>query len=145
MSAPLHPKFGTAIVDGKCFWCGEPHGPTALLSAITGETSLAPCNACAAKMHSGVSIIECVMEQPHDNAAWPTLQPGAWPTGRWAVLDKNCGFVHDLTPEYREMVDRTGRLYMQPMYFEQLNLHLPFKAPEAANDPHHHQPPSTLQ
>ena len=91
-SIRLHPKFGVNPTIPTCFWCGKSKNEVALLGAACKTDApqhmvldYEPCEACAAEMAKGITLIE-VSETRTGNQAPIRKSPDLYPTGAFAVV-----------------------------------------------------------
>ncbi len=93
----LSPKHGLNPTIPICAWCGKQKNEIALMGRIgdgrKGEDFEAPrnaildyepCDECKAQWEQGVAIIE--VKRAPTAEGQPPIQPGAYPTGRVAVV-----------------------------------------------------------
>jgi hypothetical protein len=111
-SIRLHPKHGVNATVPICFWCGESKNEIALLgAAYEGEApmhmvvNLDPCDACAAKMATGITLMEADGDERHPE-----------PTGRWLVL-KEEALERAFTGDTPEALRKSRKAFLDPQAF----------------------------
>jgi hypothetical protein len=87
----LSEKHGVNPAITVCFFCGKETG-IAMLGKLKGDVkapkrivaNYIPCEDCKKRMEQGRVVIEVVRKAN----GLPPIQPGAYPTGRWCLLNK---------------------------------------------------------
>jgi hypothetical protein len=125
MSRPLtlHPQEGVNPTLGVCFWCGKEDGTIGLLGLNKGKKArkrsvltLEPCAACKEVMTQGIVVIEATNYQ---RDPWQVeVQPGAYPTGRWAVVKREANLWEAVKEPHRTLIMQQGRCFLAPEMYE---------------------------
>ncbi len=114
-SIRLHPKFGVNPTVVVCFWCGQDKNELALLGAAFKDEAprrmvvdYAPCESCADKMATGITIIEARDTDP------PRY------TGRWAVVPEQLVGKLFVEGKVTDAILKHRKALMEPEAFEHL-------------------------
>jgi hypothetical protein len=121
MNIRLSDNHGVNPSLGVCFWCGGDTGDILLLGRLPGDEpapmravySYLPCATCQADWQKGIVLIEA------KHAAWdtrPQIQPGVWPTGRWAILTRDAA-ARFIREPLMTVVQKAGKAFVPPEVF----------------------------
>jgi len=104
MSIRLSEKHGVNPSVCVCFWCGEDRGDLVLAGRLAGDREMPhkcivdyePCDACQAKMATGITLIEVSDHVIREDLAAINAtrrdrhpHPAHYPTGCWCVVTES--------------------------------------------------------
>lgn len=112
----VSPKHGLNPCIPVCFWCGEEKNEIALLGKLKGDqealrsavVDMEPCPKCKERMDLGITILEGTPTPMREGI--PKFH-GAYPTGRWVVVEKE-----SVSEQFRQY----KHLYMSPEDFNRM-------------------------
>lgn len=138
-SIRLSDKHGVNPAVPRCFWCGKDRGEVVLFGRLPNDAEAPrnpildyePCDTCKGRMGLGITIVECMEKQPSNGN--PPMQPGAWPTGRWAVITPRAVARIFNPPALVEQVLQKKIAFMDKQTYELLGLHVPPSGAEVLN------------